>query len=672
MGEKNKNRISPQEMLLSLDIGTRSVVGIVGKMEDEKFVIIDFEIMEHPSRAMYDGQIHDINKVVAVAKVVKEKLEKRLKTTLNYVAIAAAGRALKTHRLQISREIDYSKEIDNTLIKSLEMEGVQKAQESLERESGRVESKYYCVSHSVVNYYLNDGIITSLKGHRGNKIGADILATFLPQVVVDSLYAVMSKLELEVFNLTLEPIAAINAAIPPKLRLLNLALIDIGAGTSDIAITRDGTVMAYAMASVAGDEITEAIAKEFLLDFDAAEKLKVQLNKKENHTFNDIVGMSYTMSTDEIIEKIKPAITMLATEIAENIVENNGKSPSVVFCIGGGSQVPGFTQILAEKLGIIKERVVVKGTELIENIVFSSEKLEGPEYITPIGIGIVSLEKYQEDFIQVYVKDSLVKLFNTKKLLVSDALIKLGFNARRLIARRGSSINYKVNGQEKLIKGGTGESAIIMLNNNIASLDSKINNNDLIFIKEAIHGEDAEITVRDITNGLSTVSFNEVDIGLLNNLMVNGCEVALDYKLKNGDELTYNEIYTLKELADKFNINKDIHNIYVNDNPVEEDYKLKSMDKVRTVQKDVEEEKILKDSKKVDKVVETIDVLVNEENISIELKDTPPIFVDIFQYIDFDITHLKGTLLLILNGERASYTDVLKNGDIIEIKWEKK
>lgn len=85
-----------------------------------------------------------------------------------------------------------------------------------------------------------------------------MVATFLPSEVVDSLYAVMQKAGLEVASMTLEPIAALNAAIPADLRLLNLALVDIGAGTSDIAVCRDGSVVGYTMATVAGDEITEA------------------------------------------------------------------------------------------------------------------------------------------------------------------------------------------------------------------------------------------------------------------------------------------------------------------------------------------------------------------------------------------------------------------------------
>ncbi len=666
MSESIRNKISPQEILLSLDIGTRSVVGIVGKMENEKFVIIDFEMIEHPSRAMYDGQIHDINKVADVAREVKEKIEKRLGVTLKQVAIAAAGRALKTYKTQVSREIDYAKEIDNNVIKSLELEGVQKAQERLEQEGNTVETKYYCVGHTVVNYYLNDGIITSLKGHRGNKIGAEILATFLPYVVVDSLYSVMNKIDLEVMNLTLEPIAAIHAAIPPKLRLLNLALVDIGAGTSDIAITKDGTVVAYDMAAVAGDEITEALAKEFLLDFDSAEKLKIELNKKETHNFSDIVGIPYTMPTGEIIERIKPAIEMLAMEITEKIIANNGKPPSAVFCIGGGSQIPMFTQILAEKLAIVKERVVVRGTEIIENISFSCDKLEGPEYITPIGIGIVSLKDYEQDFIEVFVNESLVKLFNTKQLLVSDALIRMGFSARKLIARRGSSLRIEVNGNSKLLLGGLGETAIIMINNKPASLDSPIKHNDLIVVRSAVDGNDARFTIKEFIQELNNVSFNGVELKLINNLTVNGGEVSMDHLLQTGDKLVYKEIHYLRELLGKLNINKATHDIFVNNGVVGEDYKLKPMDKVTTREKIISENEVQKSG-----VTDKIEVMVNDKVILLTKKEKPPIFVDIFNHLDFDIKKPKGTLQLKLNGERANYTDLLKNGDRIVINWEK-
>ena len=123
------------------------------------------------------------------------------------------------------------------------------------------------MGYTVSGYLLDRYPLTTLKGHTGQQLEADVVATFLPSEVVESLYAVMEAAGLEVASLTLEPIAALNAVIPAELRLLNLVLCDIGAGTSDIAVCRDGAVVGYTMATIAGDEITEALMRQYLVDF---------------------------------------------------------------------------------------------------------------------------------------------------------------------------------------------------------------------------------------------------------------------------------------------------------------------------------------------------------------------------------------------------------------------
>lgn len=96
----------------------------------------------------------------------------------------------------------------------------------------------------------------------------------MPDEVVDGLYQAVEDAGLHVASLTLEPIAAINVAIPERFRLLNIALVDVGAGTSDISVVKEGSVIAFGMMPLAGDEITEAIAKRYLTDFETAEKAK--------------------------------------------------------------------------------------------------------------------------------------------------------------------------------------------------------------------------------------------------------------------------------------------------------------------------------------------------------------------------------------------------------------
>ena len=250
----------PEPLIFGLDIGTRSIVGTVGYREQERFHVVAMAVKYHDTRSMIDGQIHDIAKVSQDIVEVKQQLEKQLGgRKLHDVCIAAAGRVLKTAIGHGEYEFSENTVITQEYIHSIDLIGVEQAHNEILQElnESHETTKYFCVGYTVVKYFLNNYEITNLEGHKGTKIAADVLATFLPEEVVDSLYAAVEQAGLYVTNLTLEPIAAMTVAIPEQYRLLNIALIDIGAGTSDICITKDGSVIAYGMIPAAGDELTE-------------------------------------------------------------------------------------------------------------------------------------------------------------------------------------------------------------------------------------------------------------------------------------------------------------------------------------------------------------------------------------------------------------------------------
>ena len=112
-----------------------------------------------------------------------------------------------------------------------------------------------------------------------------------------------------------------KVAIPPELRLLNLALVDIGAGTSDIALTKGGSVIAYAMAPTAGDKITEKICQHYLVDFNKAEKMKISLStSRESIDFVDIMKIKHSVKASDMLEVIKPVVDVLAATISQKIL----------------------------------------------------------------------------------------------------------------------------------------------------------------------------------------------------------------------------------------------------------------------------------------------------------------------------------------------------------------
>jgi len=667
----------PKNLMFSLDIGTRSVVGILSKKEGKKYIIIDHEVMEHPDRAMFDGQIHDIAKVTEVVKTVIEKLESRHGFRLEQAAIAAAGRSLKTERALFELEIDVTKEIDKAITDSIEMQAIQLAQKKLS-ELQDLHTSYYCVGYSVINYYLDKNMILNPIGHRGLKLSTDIIATFLPHIVVDSLYSVVHKAGLEVMNLTLEPIASINVAIPSNLRLLNLALVDVGAGTSDIAISRDGSVVSYGMVAQAGDEITEKIAQTYLLDFNHAEKLKVGLCKNETNAFTDVIGLSHTLSTDEIMEQVNPVVMAITKEIAENILQLNKKPPSAVFCIGGGAQIPGFTKYLAEALSLAPERVVIKSVENLDMVEFECDVLTGPEFITPIGIGVTAFEERDQDFIQVNVNETAIRLFNSKPLQVSDALILTGYNARSLISERGDSFSVEVDGDMREIKGDYGEPAQIFINGATAHLDTKINHKDLITVVPAQKGKPRKSTLRDLIKLDGTISLNGQEIRVIEFVSVNGVNRTGDYILIDGDIIVTRGIKTTKQLAEAVELDLSGYAIFMGEK------RLEPMDEVKVGLKyhykkyeapiRTEHDRI--NEKKTSDLVESVygdnsalNVLVNGDAVQMPKTKNEMVFVDIFDHIAFDLTKPKGILVLKLNGLRANYSDTLKEGDVIDIYW---
>ena len=235
---KSSETAKRKERIFALDIGTRSVIGIVAEKETNGLKIIATERQEHKTRAMLDGQIHDVPQVAAVIENVKKALAKKT-GPLKSAAVAAAGRALYT--MTASADMEISGIITAEQERSLDFAGVQAAQSKLASSDAIDDpTKYYCVGYSTIKYTLDGSDLKTLVGQRGKVATATVIATFLPRQVIDSMQSALQTTKLNMHALTLEPIAAINVLIPPTMRHLNLVLVDIGAGTSDVAITKNG------------------------------------------------------------------------------------------------------------------------------------------------------------------------------------------------------------------------------------------------------------------------------------------------------------------------------------------------------------------------------------------------------------------------------------------------
>ena len=638
---------------------------------------------------MLDGQIHDIGRVGLTIAQVKSELEAAIGGKLVDVCIAAAGRVLKTVTVHTDQQFEEEKEITAEDIYALDSKGIEAAYEEFNHDNDS-DVKFYCVGYSVMRYYMNHYVIGNLESHKAKEIGVDLIATFLPEDVVDGLYKAVGQAGLEVVNLTLEPIAAIQVAIPEMYRMLNIALVDVGAGTSDISITQGGSIVAYGMIPIAGDALTEVIAQHCLVDFATAEQIKRDCGEKEAIEYKDIMGLPQTISREELLAVVKPVVETMTKQVADKIRELNGdKAVSAVFVVGGGGKIPSYTGMLAQELGIVPERVALRGEEVMQKVQFlEKETKKDSLLVTPIGI-CLSFYEQSNSFIFVTFNNRRIKLYDNSRLAVVDAAMQADFQNESLFPKRGRALHFTLEGKSRMIRGQLGEAAVITVNGGAADIYTPIRANDVIAVQESTAGEEAHLTISQLPEFGTSISVivNEKKVTLPKFASVNGQLQSGYYDIQENDAVEMLSFYTVRQIAEFMDviINEEM-NIYVNNKLADMDtHVFENFSVIWTMEtfspSDVEQygdgaeaEHYADlpdgdDAEEEPQIPVTIGVSVNGRPVMLSGKPSY-VFVDVFDHIEFDLSKPQGKgIVTKLNGKDAQYMEPLTSGDLIEIYW---
>ncbi|MDF2536217.1 MAG: actin-like ATPase involved in cell division, partial [Bacillales bacterium] len=439
--------------------------------------------------------------------------------------------------------------------------------------------------------------------------------------------------------------------------------------------------------------------------------------------------IEHEVPTEEILNQLTDVIDLIAKNIAENVIEKNGNAPSAVFLTGGGSKIPRLNQFIAKYFDLPIERVSTRNMANIPNLHVKNFSLAGPEVITPIGILAKAISHFGRDFVEVYVNGTNVRLFNTKTLMVVDALILVGFNPHDLIAKAAKSFTVKVNGQMKKLFGESEEHGVIYVNDKPASISTPIKAQDQIVMVPAKNGKEPDLMISQVIPMQTKFMLNGEHERTITNICVNGESVESDVRLKDQDIIEFDQITTVKDLLKQF-ANQTPFNVIVNGFDVDDSYVITDLDfieipawnsdqpEVVEVMSDLEinvveshnmvdcdfvetsgknDERLNSDGIITETLVEEIGfngaedikeqkifseeepLFIIEGDTSIEILyngtslklpgDMPLVFVNLFDYIDFDRTQPQGNLHMTKNGNSVNYFDPIQDGDKIEIKW---
>lgn len=283
---KSKAGKSSDEYLVALDIGTEFVKALIGRVDREngEVEIIGVGRQHQGLNDMQAGAIADIAAVVENCDVALNKAEEQAGVSVRTCIIGIAGELVKgtTTTVRVARkQADKPLDIEEMekIINLVQERAQDKAKQQLAWELGGKEVEVRLVNSALVSIEIDGYPITNPIGFQGKDVEVQLYTAFAPMIHIGALEKTAQELDLDLLAVAAEPFAVARAVIGnnPN-QSLNAILMDVGGGTTDIAVINDGGVQGTKMFGIGGRAYTRAVERDLGVDFEQAEKLKIGLS----------------------------------------------------------------------------------------------------------------------------------------------------------------------------------------------------------------------------------------------------------------------------------------------------------------------------------------------------------------------------------------------------------
>jgi len=281
---KAKSTKKSDDYLVALDIGTEFVKALVGKVNGNEIDIIGVGRAHQSLSDMQAGAIADIGAVVRNCDKALNEAERQAGHRSRSVIIGIAGELVKgtTMNVRLSRKNPKTPmDIDEVekIIGLVQKRAYDKARSNLTWELGGKEVDVRLVNSALVSIEIDGYNVTNPVGFQGKDIIIQLYTAFAPMIHIGALERTAQDLDMDLLALAAEPFAVARSVIGDDANAtMSAILMDVGGGTTDIAVINEGGVQGTKMFGIGGRVFTKGVAREMNLEFDQAEELKVGLS----------------------------------------------------------------------------------------------------------------------------------------------------------------------------------------------------------------------------------------------------------------------------------------------------------------------------------------------------------------------------------------------------------
>lgn len=279
---KNAKALDSNDYLLALDIGTEYVKALIAKKgkNSEVEVVGLGRAKEAPSN-MFSGAIADIHGVVKTCEEALALAEKMAGVRAKETVVGIAGELVKGNTATIRyRRADASKPISEEemqmIIQKVQQKAGERARREVALETNNADVEVRLINSALVSLHIDGYKISNPIGFKGKDVGVQIYTAFAPLVHISAIEKVCDELQLDLVAVAVEPFAVCRACLGDDTDATFTGIVmDVGGGTTDIAVVDDGGVEGTKMFSIGGRSFTHQIAESMGIDFEDAEKMKL-------------------------------------------------------------------------------------------------------------------------------------------------------------------------------------------------------------------------------------------------------------------------------------------------------------------------------------------------------------------------------------------------------------
>lgn len=397
-------KVNPDQYIVALDIGTENVKALIGRITKNGIQIVGVGREHQQLSDMQAGAVADIGAVVENCNKALAIAEEQAQISVRTAIVGIAGELVKgtTSTVKCTRK-DPNVELDvdemERIIEIVQERAETMARKNLQWELGGQHIDVRLVNSALVSISIDGYSVTNPIGFKGRDVVVQLYTAFAPMIHISALERVAAELDLDLLAVAAEPFAVARSVIGDDINAsMNAILMDVGGGTTDIAVINEGGVQGTKMFGIGGRAYTKSIERDLGVDYEMAERLKLDYSKRDGE------NLSQHESISDALDKTCD-VWVAGVELALSDFNELENLPHHIHLCGGGASLSKLIETLKEtnwygQLPFTRKPIVsLISPDQVIGIEDTTNQVDDHTFITAMGllrVGLDTLQQHEE------------------------------------------------------------------------------------------------------------------------------------------------------------------------------------------------------------------------------------------------------------------------------------